>query len=69
MRISIPQEPGYEMGLNFDQMEPPHEELQSQQGEERNPNAYRSMRDYMLLLDVWTIGLVSIGFKIALFGH
>ena len=30
VRISIPQEPGCEVGLNCDQMEPPHEEQQSQ---------------------------------------
>ena len=47
VRINIPQELGYEVGLNCDQMEPPHEEQKSQQGVERNPNAYRSMRDYM----------------------
>ena len=33
------------MNLNFDPMEPPHEEQQSQQGVERNLNAFRSMRD------------------------
>ena len=47
MRISILEEPGCEVGLNFDQMEPPHEEQQSQQGVERNLNAYRSMRDHI----------------------
>ena len=35
------------MGLNCDQMEPPHEEQQSQQEVERNLNAYRSMRDHI----------------------
>ena len=30
VRISIPQEPVSEVGLNCDQMEPPHEEQQSQ---------------------------------------
>ena len=34
------------MGLNCDQMEPPYEEQHSQYLVERNPNAYRSMRDY-----------------------
>ena len=43
MRIGIPQEPGCEVGLNCDQIEPPHEEQQSLQGVERNPNAYRSI--------------------------
>ena len=35
------------MSLNFDPMEPPHEEKQSQQGVERNLNAFRSMRDHI----------------------
>ena len=35
------------MGLNSDQMEPPHEEQQSQQGVKRNLNSYRSMRDHL----------------------
>ena len=43
VRISIPQEPGCEVGLNCDQMEPPHEEQQSQQGVERNS----------MLIDLW----------------
>ena len=34
------------VGLNCDQMEPPYEEQHSQYPVERNPNAYRSMRDY-----------------------
>ena len=34
------------VGLNCDQMEPPHEEQHSQYPVERNPNAYRSMSDY-----------------------
>ena len=46
MRISIPQGAYLESSLNLDQMEPPQEEQQSQQGVERNPNAYKSMRDY-----------------------
>ena len=33
------------MSLNCEQMEPPPEEQQSQQGVQRDPNAYRSMRD------------------------
>ena len=47
VRISIPQGAYSESSLNLDQMEPPQEEQQSQQGVERNLNAYRSMRDYM----------------------
>ena len=47
VRISIPQGAYSKSSLNLDQMEPPHEEQQSQQGVERNLNAYRSMRDYM----------------------
>ena len=34
------------LGLNCEQMEPPHEEQHSQYLVERNPYAYRSMRDY-----------------------
>ena len=47
VRISIPQEPGCEVGLDCDQMELPHEEQQRQQGVERNLNSYRSMRDHI----------------------
>ena len=46
-RISAPQEQSCEVSLNSDQMEPPPEEQQSQQGVQRNPNAYRSMRDHI----------------------
>ena len=35
------------MNLNLNLMEPPPEEQQSQQGVERNPNAFRSMRDHI----------------------
>ena len=35
------------MSLNTDQMESPSEEQQSQQGVQRNINAYRSMRDHL----------------------
>ena len=35
------------MSLNFDPIEPPHEEQQSQQGVERNLNAFRSIRDHI----------------------
>ena len=47
VRISIPLGAYSESSLNLDQMEPPHEEQQSQQGVERNLNAYRSMRDHI----------------------
>ena len=33
--------------LNFDPMEPPHEEHESKQGLDRNLNAFRSMRDHI----------------------
>ena len=46
-RISAPQEQGCEVSLNSYQMEPPPEEQQSQQGIQRNPNAYRSIRDHI----------------------
>ena len=46
-RISAPQEQSCEVSLNSDQVEPPLEEQQSQQGIQRNPNAYRSMRDHI----------------------
>ena len=35
------------MSLNCEQMDPPLEEQQSQQGVQRDPNAYRSMRDHL----------------------
>ena len=47
VEVSIPQELDYELSLNLNTMEPPLEEQQSQQGVERNPNAYRSLRDYI----------------------
>ena len=43
-RTSAPQEQGCEVILH-NQMQPPPKEQQSQQGVQRNPNAYRSMRD------------------------
>ena len=46
-RTSVPQEQGCEVSLNTEQMEPPLEEQQSQQGGQRNLNAYRSMRDHI----------------------
>ena len=42
-----PQEQGYEVSLNSQQMEPPPEEQQSQQGIQRNPSSYRTMRDHV----------------------
>ena len=47
VRTSIPQEQGCELNLDSDQMEPPPEDQQSQQGNQRNLNAYRSMRDHI----------------------
>ena len=46
-RSSAPQEQSCEVSLNSQQMEPPLEEQQSQQGIYRNPNAYRTMRDHI----------------------
>ena len=46
-RVSAPPEQGCEVSGNSGQMEPPPEEQQSQQGVQRNPNAYRSMRDHI----------------------
>ena len=46
-RTSASQEHGFEVSLHSDQMEPPPEEQQSQQGIPRNPNAYMSMRDHI----------------------
>ena len=46
-RISSPQEQGCEVSLNNDQMETSPEEQQSQQGIQRDPNAYRSIRDHI----------------------
>ena len=47
VKIRIPQESDSELSLNFNTMEPPHEEQLSQQAVEMNPNAYRSMRDHI----------------------
>ena len=44
VKVSIPQESDSKLGLNFNLMEPPLEERQSQQGVDRNLNAFRSMR-------------------------
>ena len=46
-RTSAPQEQGCEVSLHSNQMEPPPEEQQSQQGIPRNPNTYMSMRDHI----------------------
>ena len=46
-RTSAPPEHGCEVSLHSNQMEPPPEEQQSQQGIPRNPNAYMSMRDHI----------------------
>ena len=47
VKTNVPQESDCEVNLNFDPMEPPHEKQQSQQGVERNLNAFRSMRDHI----------------------
>ena len=50
VKISIPQESqetDSRVSMNLDPMEPPHEEQQSQQGVDRNLNAFRSMRDHI----------------------
>ena len=46
-RLSDSVEQGCEVSLHNNQMEPPPEEQQSQQGVHREPNAYRSMRDHI----------------------
>ena len=46
-RSSAPQEQSYELSIHNGQIEPPPEEHQSQQGAQRNPNAYRTMRDHV----------------------
>ena len=46
-RTIAPQEQGCEVSLHSNQMEPPPEEQQSQQGIPRNPNTYMSMRDHI----------------------
>ena len=51
-RSSAPQEQSCEVSLNSDQMELPPEEQQSQQGVQRNPNTYRTMRDHIQPLRV-----------------
>ena len=46
-RSSAPQEQSCELSIHGGQMEPSPEEQQSQQGVQRNPNAYRIMRDHV----------------------
>ena len=46
-RVSAPLQQGCEVSLQSGQMEPPPEEQQSQQRVQRNPNAYRSMRNHI----------------------
>ena len=46
-RSSAPQEQSCELSINGGQMEPPPEEQQSQQGVQRNLNAYRTMKDHV----------------------
>ena len=47
VKVSIPQESDSKLSLNLNPMEPPPKEQQSQQGVERNPNSFRSMRDHI----------------------
>ena len=47
VEVSNPQESDYELSLHLNPMKPPPEEQQSQQGVERNPNAFRSIRDHI----------------------
>ena len=46
-RVSAPIEEGFEVSLDSKPMDPLLEEQQSQQGIQRNPIAYRSMRDHI----------------------
>ena len=46
-RLSAPVEQGCKISLHSNQMELPPEEQQSQQGVQREPNAYKSMRDHI----------------------
>ena len=46
-RVNAPPQQGCEVSLQSGQTEPPPEEQQSQQAVQRNPNAYRSMRDHI----------------------
>ena len=46
-RVSTPTEQGCEVSVHSEQMDPPLEEQQSQQGAPMNPTTYRSMRDHI----------------------
>ena len=46
-RRNAPQEQSCELSIHGGRMEPPPEEKQSQQGVQRNPNAYRIMRNHV----------------------
>ena len=46
-RVNAPLQQGCEVSLQIGQMEPPPKKQQSQQGVQRNPNSYRSMRDHI----------------------
>ena len=46
-RLSDPVEQGCEVSLHSNKMETPPEEQQSEQGVQRDPNAYRLMRDHI----------------------
>ena len=46
-RVNSPLQQGCEVSLQSGQMEPPPEEQQSQHGVQRNPNAYKKMRDHI----------------------
>ena len=47
VKVSIPQDSNSGLSLNLNLTEPSPEEQQSQQGVDRNPNAFRSMRDHI----------------------
>ena len=47
IKVIIPHQSNSELSLNLNPMEPPPEEQQRQLGVERNPNAFRSMRDHI----------------------
>ena len=46
-RVSTPIEQGCEVSVHIEQMDPPPEEQQSQQGAPVNPTTYKSMRDHI----------------------
>ena len=46
-RVYPPTEQGCEVSVLNEQMDPPPEEQQSQQGAPMNPTSYRSMRDHI----------------------